>query len=372
MEVERRLFHSQTEYRRRMTGGVGFRGSRDGLLIVLNDTDDFELVLERLRERLNEAPQFFYGAEVTVDIGKREISREDFLKMQTILSSEFGLRLLGIIDDHEGERSDGIMPFTERRAFQMNGGSRAEGRRDVLTGETPNVTEMIGGMNLRKDERLRFKGKTILCSGTRDDGIKTQDYDGGTTLLMSPATENAVINRGDSTDRFTVTDHEDSTYERDAKGEASRGSRLQKAIRERTQRRQLLPKVEEMRRTLLLKKTLRSGQSVRYNGNVVVFGNVNPGAEVVATGDIIVAGSLKGVAHAGACGDESAIIAAYSLAPTQLRIAGFLARPPEAEDSKRNAAPGCPEMAKVKDGLIVIEACPGSFKEEGKSVWQRL
>ncbi|HHY37579.1 MAG TPA: septum site-determining protein MinC [Clostridia bacterium] len=366
------MFHSQTEYRRRMTGGVGFRGSRDGLLIVLDDTEDFELVLEKLRERLNEAPQFFYGAEVTVDVGKREMSREDLLKMRMILSSEFGLRLLGIIDDHEGERSGGVMPFTGGGALQVNGGSRRKGRKGILTGETPNVTEMIGSMNSRKDEGLRFKGKTILCSGTCHDRMKTEDYAGGTTSVMSPATESAVIDGEDQAEGFGITGRDGFACERDVGGEASEGLRLRKGAPERTQRRQLLPKVEEMRRTLLLKKTLRSGQSVRYNGNVVVFGNVNPGAEVVATGDIIVAGSLKGVAHAGACGDESAIIAAFSLAPTQLRIAGFLARPPEAEVSRRNAAPGCPEMAKVKDGLIVIEACPGSFKEEGKSVWQRL
>lgn len=368
------MLHSQIEYRQRMTDEVGLRGSRDGLLIVLNDTDDFELVLGRLRERLNEAPRFFYGAEVTIDIGKREVSEQDLLRIQTVLSSEFGLRLLGIIDDRGKERTDGVMPFIGGGTFRVSGRSHRKERKDDLIGETGNVTEMIGGMNSRKGavEGLGFKGKTILSSGSRDDATQTGSASGGTTVLMSPAVRSAAVCKEDLTERPSSVDGDDRACESDDSSEILRKPSLGKALRQRTQREQMLPKMEEMRRTLLLKKTLRSGQSVRYNGNVVVFGNVNPGAEVVATGDIIVAGSLKGVAHAGACGDESAIIAAFSLTPTQLRIAGFVARPPEAEESRKNTTPGCPEMAKVKDGFIVIEACPGSLREEGKSVWQRL
>ena len=55
---------------------------------------------------------------------------------------------------------------------------------------------------------------------------------------------------------------------------------------------------------LYLRQTVRSGQSIRHDGTIVICGDVNPGAEVIATGDIIVFGTLRGVAHAGAAGDE--------------------------------------------------------------------
>ena len=83
--------------------------------------------------------------------------------------------------------------------------------------------------------------------------------------------------------------------------------------------------------TILVQRTLRSGQSVRYDGNVVVMGDVNPGAEVAATGNVIVMGALRGVVHAGAGGNENAVVMAFRLQPTQLRIANHITRPPDNE-----------------------------------------
>jgi septum site-determining protein MinC len=99
---------------------------------------------------------------------------------------------------------------------------------------------------------------------------------------------------------------------------------------------------------LVVRRTLRSGQSLRHPGHIVVIGDVNPGAEVVAGGDIVVWGRVRGMVHAGALGDEDAVICALDMAPTQLRIAGHIARSPE----ERRRKP-VPEMASVHDGRIV-------------------
>ncbi len=79
-------------------------------------------------------------------------------------------------------------------------------------------------------------------------------------------------------------------------------------------------------RTLLVKKTLRSGQSVEYDGNVVILGDVNPGAEVNSGGDILIMGALRGTVHAGCNGDKKAIIAALKFQPVQARIANIAAQ----------------------------------------------
>ena len=101
---------------------------------------------------------------------------------------------------------------------------------------------------------------------------------------------------------------------------------------------------------LLLKETLRSGQSVYHEGHIVVIGDVNPGAEIIAGGDVIVWGRLRGLVHAGALGDESAVICALDLNPTQLRIAGHIAIPPD----ERRRQP-FPEQASVRGGQIVAD-----------------
>jgi septum site-determining protein MinC len=99
---------------------------------------------------------------------------------------------------------------------------------------------------------------------------------------------------------------------------------------------------------LVVRRTLRSGQSLRHPGHIVVVGDVNPGAEVVAGGNIVVWGRVRGTVHAGALGDEEAVICALDLAPTQLRIAGHIARSPEEKRHKP-----VPEMASVSEGQIV-------------------
>lgn len=110
--------------------------------------------------------------------------------------------------------------------------------------------------------------------------------------------------------------------------------------------------------TILVQRTLRSGQSICHDGNVVVLGDVNPGAEVVASGNIIVMGSLRGVVHAGARGDTDAMILAFRLRPTQLRIGNHITRPPEGESSDTDY----PEMARIKNGVVTIETFNTAIK----------
>ncbi|HEY8875087.1 MAG TPA: septum site-determining protein MinC [Desulfosporosinus sp.] len=102
---------------------------------------------------------------------------------------------------------------------------------------------------------------------------------------------------------------------------------------------------------LFVERTLRSGKSVQFDGHVVVLGDVNPGAEIIATGNIAVLGSLRGVAHAGATGERKASVSAYHLAPTQLRIADVVTRGPADEADGRG-----PEIARIKDDQLIVES----------------
>lgn len=100
---------------------------------------------------------------------------------------------------------------------------------------------------------------------------------------------------------------------------------------------------------ILVRRTMRSGASLHHPGHVVVIGDINPGAEIVARGDVIVWGRLRGMVHAGAEGDEDAVVCALDLSPTQLRIAGQIAVTP-----KRRGKPQ-PEMAHISNGQVVAE-----------------
>jgi septum site-determining protein MinC len=109
-------------------------------------------------------------------------------------------------------------------------------------------------------------------------------------------------------------------------------------------------KGEKETRALILRRTLRSGQKIVYKGSVIVLGDVNPGAEISAGGDIIVMGKLRGVVHAGVRGDENVSVSALSLEPSQLRIGKVLSRAP---DEKQGGGNG-PEWARVQGGRIIV------------------
>ncbi len=105
---------------------------------------------------------------------------------------------------------------------------------------------------------------------------------------------------------------------------------------------------------LLISRTLRSGQVVRHHGHVTVIGDVNPGAEVIAGGSVIIWGRLRGMVHAGALGNAAAMICALELRPTQLRIAHLIARTPDGTHAPRRTTVQ-PEVARIEQEHISVE-----------------
>lgn len=105
--------------------------------------------------------------------------------------------------------------------------------------------------------------------------------------------------------------------------------------------------------SLVVQRTIRSGQVIYHPGHVVVIGDVNPGAEIRAGGSVVIWGRLRGIVHAGTQSrfKDTAVVCALQLSPTQLRIGDHIARSP-AEEGEHDYVP---EMAFVQDGQIVAE-----------------
>jgi len=108
---------------------------------------------------------------------------------------------------------------------------------------------------------------------------------------------------------------------------------------------------------LFVKSTCRSGESIHYRGDVVVLGDVNPGAEIVATGDITVFGALRGLAHAGSGGLTKAAIIAYRLESPRLQIGPYAAvasNPGEAAEEIDKSTGAGPMIAYVRRRSIFV------------------
>lgn len=267
------------------------RGKGLGLEIALGGCD-FEDALAELQGKLNERPGFYSGTPATAALGAGSISEEQLS------------RLRGVLGEH-GIALDGLSGGLHLEPLAQAGGLRF----------TPVADD--GGEELARRRALRPKREVQLSDAARS---LVADFAGA---------------RSDIADRRR-------------RGEASvRRVAFSEARKPDTPPPAPAPAGPS---TLYHTGTLRGGQALHHAGNIVVIGDVNPGAELIATGDIAVFGALRGVAHAGAQGDAEARVHAIELAPTQLRISTFIA----ADAGDRKQTPIQPETARVQNDRIVI------------------
>jgi septum site-determining protein MinC len=244
-----------------------------------------------LQARLTEQPSFYRGASAIVNFGAASPSSDDLGRLRDLLEGA-GIALRGVAGLDEGLES---LAEREGLAFES---PRAE-------------LERRRAMRPREAARLSDAARSLVAdfAGARDDIAQRRRRGEASVPRQQP----------------------DPPPARPAPA---------------------LHAVEAPPTTLYHAATLRGGQVLHHTGNIVVVGDVNPGAELLATGDILVFGRLAGIAHAGAQGDDSARIYALDLAPTQLRIATSIAADAE---SKRRSTP-VPEAAIARDGRIVVLA----------------
>lgn len=148
-----------------------------------------------------------------------------------------------------------------------------------------------------------------------------------------------------------------------AKQEAPRIKMQEEKHEERATENREVVDTSSLPETLYVEANLRSGQLIRYPGNVFVLGDVNPSAEIIAAGDIIIWGTLRGVAHAGADGDKEAKIIAMKIEAGQIRIANRILEIKKSQNKKpslgilgspKKATNVIPELAKIKNNEIII------------------
>lgn len=224
---------------------VAIKGIKDGLLISLSPTEEWNLVLSDLATRIDQQMTFFAGAKVTVDVGERPVPKDQLGSLKAVL---------------------------DRR-----------------------------GINLWA---ISSESRTTLDAAINLD-LRTSNVN------YVPSSRAAEDN-----DVTTPASHEE---------DGSFG--------------------------LMIRRTVRSGRRIFHQGHVVVFGDVNPGSEIIAGGDVVVWGRLRGNVHAGANGDENAVVCALDMTPNQLRIAGHITTSPD--DKRRKPRP---ETALIRDNQIVVEA----------------
>jgi len=223
---------------------VSIKGIKDGLLVTLSATEEWQIITRELASRIDEKADFFAGARVTVDVSERPVPKYELTSLKAVLERR-GLTLV-------------VVQTTSKTTF-----------------------ESAQALDLR--------------TNTPEDSIRSVNDEVLDTLPIDPE--------------------------------------------------------EPGTPGVLIRRTLRSGRTVHSRGHVIVYGDVNPGAQIIATGDIFIWGKLRGTVHAGAEGDLDAVICALDMSPNQLRIGDLIATSPK--EKKRNIRP---EMASVRGDQIIVEA----------------
>lgn len=306
---------------------IKFKGTRNGLVIVLDVEEDFPFLLRMLKERLSVSCGFLEGSAVCVDVGPRDLQLEQIESLRKVLAL-YKLVLRRIIAGPRFEEESLCSSQEVREVGQefekLSVGwhgrrKKRRNRRKILPGND--------SVTLPVDNADRMQGEVIA-------------------EMEMAGEEDAVVNW-----KVSVVMEETKTEDFDAGDMNSKEKESIPVIRYAGAPKLPRADIVSEEQTILVQRTIRSGQRVYYPGNVVVLGDVNPGGEVVAGGNIIVMGSFRGVAHAGAMGNENAVVAALRLEPSQLRIAGYITRAPEGDFS----SPQQPEIARVQDGIVIIE-----------------
>lgn len=159
------------------------------------------------------------------------------------------------------------------------------------------------------------------------------------------------------TDYELFNPKEEITFEKDeeTKEDSDDDEGIEEETPEMKERREMEEEIAQLP-TLYIKDTLRSGQTMSYDGNVVIVGDVHPGSEIIAKGDITIWGVLGGIAHAGASGNDYARIRALKMNAIQLRISGYYARRPDSFNIPyiQRTNEFTPEEARVEDEQIAI------------------
>lgn len=106
---------------------------------------------------------------------------------------------------------------------------------------------------------------------------------------------------------------------------------------------------------LIIKRTVRGGEEIFSKGSIVIEGNVNPGAKIIAGGNIDIHGHCRGIVYAGAYGDINSYIIADKLSPLQIRIAHLIARAPDNSENITDNKSSTPEKAIICDNTIILE-----------------
>lgn len=279
-----------------MARSVIFVGKADCLELHIDSHAVFDDVIKEITGKLEESGSFFRGSSAIYVLGKLNEGQQNTL--QKLLKDGYGFKQVEFAKDKAAAKTE------EKRSPAVPIPIREE---DIP--EAP-----------KKTIKLRTAKRKEAPLAIRDEGMAVP------ARVEAPAANITVKERSGALFNWGVPKQSPAKWQNDLQN-----------VREN--------------HVIMVYETIHSGQSVAYDGDIVVLGDVNQGAELIASGSIVIMGVLRGMAHAGSAGDETASVSANRLVPQQLRIGARLAIAPDDMQTGEGLEP---ERAFVDEGEIVV------------------
>ena len=366
------------------TSVVKVFGRGSNVDFAIDDTLPFEMVVNGLREYLIDNRLLLANGTITINAGLRMGSPEQLSELRRVIEQESGLTVARFwcSPDAVDQAGSGVQTRVQSQPSESPLSSRPAGptgyNNDAAAFKT--ISELVGHSDelyAPMLEPLRFPSEVTLKPGgrTKPRQAETPDY------LMREL--EAEANPSESATPSEAT----NPSEMDAPGPDPEFRRLIdetasepdatvegpfEDIRDAAGTEQDSGNWEYRRDTaLFVKSTCRSGEVIRHPGDVVILGDVNPGAEIIAGGDITVFGSLRGTAHAGSGGLTKAAIIAFCLESPRLQIGPYIGVAPNltaAKGKRAKSGEAAPKIAYVRRRSIYVATFTGRFAKYSRGI----
>ncbi len=307
------------------------RGTEDGLVLRIDGKADWSEIEIELDELLGGRKKFFSGGEVCLEWLERLPTKEQSLELEQKLVEDYGLKVC-----HKRRKS----------LRRLRGGKKTSKIEEIAS---TSVSKQTNNSDVNPSDNSQ--NNSIEITNDEDDNF-------GSNLLQQVEMLADGFDLGEKT-YYGIDPSKGPIIDRDISEELRKNyiNRVSEVIEE-----ELL--FDGDANSKIISGTIRSGQKVETPFSLVVIGDVNPGADLVAGGDIVVIGSLRGTAHAGAYDDKGIdkFILALNMQPVQLRIGSVISR---GSSEKSSSA----EIARIDNRRIIVEAYnPRSFPLKRKEV----
>ena len=323
---------------------VTARGTEDGLVLRIDGKSPWETIIAELDSFLGSRRRFLEGGEVSIEWLERLPTPEQSFELEQYLREGFGVE---VVSRRRRPAFTTIVDRSASRSAKLNSVTPLAGVTNTGAESGVSYAENAGSESVQERvESPRSGADTRLSRGARIDSMEQSRQDEhleNELDILEGRVPQSPSSRGSRSSRVERVLKDTIEILEDPAG-PSYLRRVSKLLGE-----DLI--YEEDANAKIVFGHFRSGQRLETPYSLVVIGDVNPGADLIAGGDIFVLGSLRGTAHAAAYDDEALdrVVVALSMQPVQLRIGSILSR-------GNGAAGKGPEVARIENRRIIVEA----------------